>query len=104
MTQPPGSEMVARPQRAMMGPSTQIEARILRTRSYGVSSFTFGARVVTVPFSNVTSDPSCWRISSMKRMSERSGTLCSTHFSGVSSVAARMGRAEFFEPLILTWP
>src|SRR6266853_2599087 len=37
-------------------------------------------------------------------MSLRSGTWWITHGSLVSSVAARIGRAEFFEPLILTVP
>jgi hypothetical protein len=37
-------------------------------------------------------------------MSLKSGTLVSTHSSGVSSVAARIGNAAFFEPLIVTSP
>jgi hypothetical protein len=75
MEQPPGSEIVALPHRAIIGPSTQIEARILRTSSYGTSVITFSARVVTVPFSKLTFAPSWDRISSMKRMSDKSGTL-----------------------------
>ncbi len=37
MAQPPGSETVASPIRASIGPSTRIEARILRTSSYGAT-------------------------------------------------------------------
>src|SRR5476651_1105167 len=104
MEQPPGSEKVAVPHRAMIGPRKQIEARIFRTRSYGTSEMIFSALVVTTPFSNVTFAPSRCIISIMKRMSDKSGTLRSTQVSGVRSVAAKMGRAEFFEPLISTRP
>ena len=47
---PPGSATLARPQRATSGPSTLIEARSRRTRSYGASwPSSSGTSMVTVP-------------------------------------------------------
>ena len=54
MTQPPGIETVASLQRPKSGPSTQTDARIFRTTSYGATDCTFSAVTVTVPLARST--------------------------------------------------
>ena len=49
MLSPPGSATLARPVRASSGPSTQIEARILRTSSYGASEAGRSGTSMTTP-------------------------------------------------------
>ena len=49
MTQPPGKATVDSLQRPSEGPSTQTEARILRTTSYGATEWIFSAVTLTVP-------------------------------------------------------
>ena len=51
MAQPPGSETVASPDRASMGPSTSTDARILRTMSYGatVEAISLACNVIRRP-------------------------------------------------------
>ncbi len=57
MTQPPGRETVALPRRVSSGPITQMEARILRTSSYGASEMMLAALMRTVPLERSTSAP-----------------------------------------------
>lgn len=54
--------------------------------------------------SRSTSAPRWASSSPIKRMSLRSGTFSITHGSAVRRVAAKMGRAAFFAPLISTVP
>src|SRR5450830_894225 len=99
MAQPPGSETLASPKRASIGPSTRIEARMVFTSSYGASRV-----VMALPF-NTTRSPSCctfrpvWPSSlSMVATSCKCGTLLRFRSPAVSRPAHRIGRAAFFAP------
>src|SRR5450830_33325 len=99
MAQPPGSETLASPKRASMGPSTRIEARMVLTSSYGASRVSMALPLRT------TRSPSCctfkpvWPSSlSMVETSCRFGTFVSSRSPEVKRPAHRMGRAAFFAP------
>ena len=63
IAQPPGIETVASPMRASIGPSTRIEARILRTMSYGASwTLNPEGSMLAVEPSNVTFAPRASRM------------------------------------------
>jgi hypothetical protein len=108
MAQPPGSETVASPIRASIGPSTRIEARILRTSSYGatVDVIRVAASVITRPKSSgrvpamVVDAPNwlsrCWNPS----MSARRGRFRRVSGSSVSSAQGSRVSAAFFAPEI----
>src|SRR5574343_450068 len=100
MAQPPGSDTLASPKRASVGPSTRIEARMVFTSSYGacrvwmslaVSSYSCTLSVITrapMPCSSfcvVSTSRSC-------------GTLVSRRVSAVSRLAHKIGSAAFLAP------
>src|SRR5712691_568832 len=62
MAQPPGSDTLARPQRASSGPSTSTEARMVFTSSYGaVGSLIPAARSVNRPSAGRSTSTPIWR-------------------------------------------
>ena len=104
--QPPGKETRARRRFPRRGPSTEIEARILRTRSQGAST-------APSPVGRVTRTPSSPRsegtprTASRRRIistSESRGTPRIRQGSSVSRVAARIGSAAFLAPEMRTSP
>src|SRR4051812_8501087 len=106
MAQPPGNETSALPKRARSGPSTRIEARIVRTSSYGATC----SRIVPASTSTrilssiVTLTPMRPSSSIMVVTSCKCGTLPTDTVPCASSVAARIGSAAFFAPEMRTSP
>src|SRR6185436_15448335 len=106
MAQPPGNDTSALPKRASSGPSTRIEARIVRTSSYGATC----SRIVPASTSTrilssiVTLTPMRPSSSIMVVTSCRCGTLPTDTVPSASSVAARIGSAAFFAPEIRPSP
>ena len=104
MLSPPGSATRARPQRATSGPSTLIEARSRRTRSYGASWPTSsGTSMTTVPLpwaacSTSTEQPSSSSSRAITCTSRMSGTLLSSVRPLASSDAAISFSALFLAP------
>ena len=108
MAHPPGSDTVASPIRASIGPNTRIEARILRTMSYGamVEAISAAWSVILRPISpfltpaTAVDAPSplsrCEKLST----SARRGRLPSVSFSSVSSAQGSRVSALFLAPLI----
>ena len=106
---PPGSDTLAAPIRASNGPSTKMDARILRTISYDAS-------IPIWPFICICKASSCivlstFRLASNSRMdcvSARSGQPSSINLSSVSKARHINGKAAFLAPLIgitpLSWP
>jgi hypothetical protein len=106
IAQPPGSDTVASPIRASSGPSTRIEARILRTMSYGAvvevipSAFSVITRPNSSPFTPFTmvDTPSmlsrCMKLST----SARRGRFLSSRISSVSSAQGISVSAAFLAP------
>ena len=98
MLSPPGSATLASPQRATRGPSTLIDARILRTSSYGASGWS-GPLVSIVSSSapvQVTSAPTARRTSSMTSRSRTRERLRTWVTPDASSAAASCFNPEFF--------
>src|SRR3569623_1758304 len=106
IAQPPGSDTLARPWRAVSGPSTTTEARIVFTRSYGASTlFTLLVSTsVTPPGLLVTSAPRSASSLSIVRTSPSAGTFRYTERPLASSDEARMGSAAFLAPETRTSP
>src|SRR3569623_677185 len=106
IAQPPGSDTLARPWRAVSGPSTTTEARIVFTRSYGASTLwtLLVSTSVTPPGLLVTSAPRSPSSLSIVRTSPRAGTFRYTERPLASSDEARMGRAAFLAPETRTSP
>ncbi len=106
IAQPPGSDTVASPARASNGPRTRIDARILRTMSYGatVEVMRLARNVITRP-NSAGCDPSIvvdtpWPLSRCPNvsMSARRGRLRSVSGSSVSSAHGISVSAAFFAP------
>src|SRR3569623_2165883 len=106
IAQPPGSDTLARPWRAVSGPSTTTEARIVFTRSYGASTlFTLLVSTsVTPPGLLVTSAPRSASSLSIVRTSPSAGTFRYTERPLASSDEARMGSAAVLAPETRTSP
>src|SRR5712691_9530393 len=106
MAQPPGSDTLARPQRASSGPSTSTEARMVFTSSYGaVGSSIPAARSVNCPSAGRWTSTPIWRRSlPIVEMSTRRGTLVRATRWSVSSAAHMIGSAAFFAPETRTSP
>src|SRR5436305_12249828 len=109
MAHPPGRETRARPNRARSGPSTNTEARIVLTSSYGASGLgrsDASTSSVCPPrsASRVIFAPMCKRSRPIVRMSARSGTSRKTLRPGASRAAASCGSVAFFDPLTSTSP
>ena len=68
------------------------------------AGFAWLASTVTVPFAKVVFAPRVSRIPRKVWTSEISGTLCKVEIPSTRRVAARIGRAAFFEPLTETSP
>ncbi len=106
MAQPPGSDTSAWPKRATSGPSTRIEARIVRTRSYGATQVLVvrGSTCIFMRSSSTSCTP-IWPSSSMNVVTScRCGTLPMLTGSSASRQAARIGNTAFFAPEIPTSP
>src|SRR5690606_30260088 len=106
IAQPPGKDTRARPKRATIGPSTSTDARMVLTSSYGaVNSLMVLACTSTLSFSSITTSTPMLRSNAiMVVMSLRCGTLRTVIGQSDSSVAARIGSAEFFAPEIRISP
>ena len=88
MAQPPGRLTSALPNLAVSGQSVRIEARIVRTSSYGaVVSETLPAFRITASPSRRTLTPIPSRSFSIVRTSAKSGTFRSTRSSAVKGGA-----------------
>jgi len=103
---PPGIETSACPQRARRGPSMQMLALILRTISYSPTGLSITeVSMSTSPFSRVSTDAPREESRVLRTlMSARSGTSWIVDFPGARIVAAIIGRAAFFEPLMRMSP
>jgi len=103
---PPGMATRARLRLASSGPSTQMLARIFRTRSYGAWELASSStQIRTGPSaSRETEAPRSRSTSAMYRMSATSGTFASVLTPSLSSAAAMSGRLAFFAPLMRTLP
>src|SRR3970040_605936 len=106
MAQPPGSETLARPQRASSGPSTSTEARIVLTRSYpAVGSVILSAcKDILLSAERSPCTPICPSSFAMVEMSMRRGMFLSDKGRSESSAAHIMGSAAFFAPEMATSP
>src|SRR3989454_8611963 len=106
IAQPPGSDTLARPQRASSGPSTSTEARMVFTSSYdAVGSLIAAARSVSCPSAGRCTSTPIWRRSlPIVETSTRLGTLLRATRWSVSSAAHMIGRAAFFAPETRTSP
>jgi len=98
--------MRARPSDPSSGPSTQIEARILRTSSYGAVGLPRprGSMTTSCGDGNSTRAPRAERMSAIVRISATRGTLRMREGLSPRSAAAMIGRAAFLAPPILTVP
>src|SRR6185437_12754354 len=106
IAQPPGSDTSAWPKRATSGPSTRIEARMVRTRSYGAMQVLVvrGSTCIFMRSSSTSCTP-IWPSSSMKVVTScRCGTLPMLTGSSASRQAARIGSTAFLAPEMPTSP
>src|SRR5712691_3558239 len=106
IAQPPGSDTLARPQRASSGPSTSTEARMVFTSSYdAVGSLILAARSINWPSAGRWTSTPIWRRSlPIVETSTRLGTLVRATRWSVSSAAHMIGSAAFFAPETRTSP
>src|SRR5690349_7170017 len=106
IAQPPGNETSASPKRATSGPSTRIEARMVRTRSYGATwlSMVRGSTCIFMRSSSTRLTP-MRPSSSMKVVTScRCGTLLIVTGPSASRQAARIGSTAFLAPEMATSP
>ena len=105
MASPPGRATRTRPSRARRGPSTWIDARILVTSSYGVSSDNSPDESMSSRSPSLeTFAPNRSSTSAMRPTSLMRGILLSVTRPGTMSDAAISLSAEFFAPLMRTVP
>src|SRR5687768_5407249 len=100
IAQPPGSDTLARPQRASSGPSTSTEARMVLTSSYGAvgSLIERACRRMPPSAAGCTSTP-IWASSlAMVATSISRGTPASCSGLALSNAAHMIGRAAFLAP------
>ena len=105
MGQPPGREMRAFPIRASKGAAKRKDPRNLLMDSYGVTQLLQSEKsTIIFPWEKVQLPPSSVSTDSIFVMSVRLGILYNVVFPQVKIVAARIGRAAFFEPDAFTSP
>ena len=106
IAQPPGRDTVARPKRVSRGPSTRIEARIVRTSSWGAVNSRMFAQFawISMRSSRRRSAPMRPSSSMVVVMSCRWGRFPTVMGLSASRVAARIGSAAFFAPEVRISP
>ena len=99
--------MLAFPSLASSGPITNMDALMSLTRSYGTSETLMPLPSTVIEWFSQSSSTAAPRLLKMRHMTSMSlslGTSLISHTPSVRTVAARMGSAAFFAPLIVTSP
>ena len=106
IAQPPGKETSASPKRANRGPNTKIEARMVRTSSYGArNTSSWLASTSIASFSSTCIEaPRHWSNFKVVVISRRWGTFLICRGVVANKEAIRAGRAAFLAPEIRISP
>nr|GMC72601.1 ubiquitin-conjugating enzyme E2 36 [Ipomoea batatas] len=105
ISHPPGNPITASPNRASKGPITKNPPRSFPIwLQSGSTDLIQSALTAISPPKMSTLAPKDSRMEAMARVSDKSGTFWSFEEPEQQRVAARMGKAEFLDPLTETWP